>query len=421
MTELEGAQADSPAPPGDAFTVFLASLRLPILHRAAKTAPLPFRFQAGRRKSPAAGGQPGLALAAGTTCAVRWWPTRQPVSESDTLRWSWTLAPGETRALIVKIPYLVLTEKAEHAALAALDFDRERTAVAGYWRRRLDESARLITPEPMLNEFYRAHADAPADQLRARAGQRPALCARRLLRLRRLRQRIVHDGRGPGPPRLSQGGAGMPGRLAALPGHGRLAGRFLHQGGRPLRRGRLRSGRLQPASRLDSLDAGRALPLHARRRVAAARGAGHPGGRGLDHQRNRAHRRTATNWSAACCPPAAWKTSATGGRGSRPVATPGAASTPPPGRWNRSSIPKPRASRKEADAYHRNLLANFRKASDRSPVVRLRDGTAVPHIPSHGPPARPLLRLDLRDARRLAAPAHHRRARPALAGSRLGS
>ncbi len=28
----------------------------------------------------------------------------------------------------------------------------------GYWRRQLDRSARLITPEPMLNEFYRSHA-----------------------------------------------------------------------------------------------------------------------------------------------------------------------------------------------------------------------------------------------------------------------
>jgi len=38
--------------------------------------------------------------------------------------------------------------------------------------------------------------------------------------------------------------------------------------------------------------------------------------------------------------------------------------------------------RQAADAYHTKLLANFRKACDRSPVVRLRDGTAVPHIPS---------------------------------------
>src|SRR5205823_5028751 len=61
-------------------------------------------------------------------------------------------------SLVIKIPYLLLTEKAEQAKLAKLDFDTERTAVAGYWHRRLDESARLITPEPMLNEFYRAQA-----------------------------------------------------------------------------------------------------------------------------------------------------------------------------------------------------------------------------------------------------------------------
>ena len=52
--------------------------------------------------------------------------------------------------------------------------------------------------------------------------------------------------------------------------------------------------------------------------------------------------------------------------------------------WALEQIKHPEAPRlrKEADAYHANLLVNFRKASDRSPVVRLRDGTAVPHIPS---------------------------------------
>jgi len=39
--------------------------------------------------------------------------------------------------------------------------------------------------------------------------------------------------------------------------------------------------------------------------------------------------------------------------------------------------------RQAATAYHASLLANFRAASERSPVVRLRDGTAVPKIPSH--------------------------------------
>jgi hypothetical protein len=52
--------------------------------------------------------------------------------------------------------------------------------------------------------------------------------------------------------------------------------------------------------------------------------------------------------------------------------------------WALEQIKHPEASRvrQEADNYHRSLLANFHKATDRSPVVRLRDGTAVPHIPS---------------------------------------
>jgi hypothetical protein len=45
--------------------------------------------------------------------------------------------------------------------------------------------------------------------------------------------------------------------------------------------------------------------------------------------------------------------------------------------------PDARRIRAEATAYHTALLANFRKASERSPVVRLRDGTAIPKIPSH--------------------------------------
>src|ERR1019366_4896595 len=77
---------------------------------------------------------------------------KAPAAEAEALHWTWMLAPGESRTVIVKIPYLVLTEKSEQAALAELDFEKEQREIAGYWRRRLDESARLITPEPMLNE-----------------------------------------------------------------------------------------------------------------------------------------------------------------------------------------------------------------------------------------------------------------------------
>jgi hypothetical protein len=53
--------------------------------------------------------------------------------------------------------------------------------------------------------------------------------------------------------------------------------------------------------------------------------------------------------------------------------------------WALEQIHHPEAARvrKEADAYHQALLTNFHIAASRSPVVRLRDGTAIPHIPSH--------------------------------------
>jgi hypothetical protein len=53
--------------------------------------------------------------------------------------------------------------------------------------------------------------------------------------------------------------------------------------------------------------------------------------------------------------------------------------------WALEQIRHPDAQRirKAATDYHRALITNFTKAMQRSPVVRLRDGTAIPKIPSH--------------------------------------
>jgi hypothetical protein len=56
----------------------------------------------------------------------------------------------------VKLTYLPLIEPAEATNLMELDFERERIASGDYWRRVLNQSARLITPEPVLDDFYRA-------------------------------------------------------------------------------------------------------------------------------------------------------------------------------------------------------------------------------------------------------------------------
>ena len=80
----------------------------------------------------------------------------QPTAEGEQLVWRWNVSPGQSKSLLLKFPYLILTESSEREALGALNFEKERRELKKYWNRRLDESARLITPEPMLNEFYRA-------------------------------------------------------------------------------------------------------------------------------------------------------------------------------------------------------------------------------------------------------------------------
>jgi hypothetical protein len=79
-----------------------------------------------------------------------------PEVSSNRLHWTMPLAAHATRSITVKMPYLPLVEPSEATALTALDFERERKATADYWRRILNKSARLITPEPVLNDFYRA-------------------------------------------------------------------------------------------------------------------------------------------------------------------------------------------------------------------------------------------------------------------------
>jgi len=53
--------------------------------------------------------------------------------------------------------------------------------------------------------------------------------------------------------------------------------------------------------------------------------------------------------------------------------------------WALEQIQHPDAQRirSAASDYHHALIANFTRAMERSPVVRLRDGTAVPKVPSH--------------------------------------
>ncbi len=69
------------------------------------------------------------------------------------------LTGGEpTGTLDLAVPQVVPGDAADLDRLRALGFDDAFAAVRDYWRRRFDEGCRVSTPEPMINDFYRAHA-----------------------------------------------------------------------------------------------------------------------------------------------------------------------------------------------------------------------------------------------------------------------
>lgn len=75
----------------------------------------------------------------------------------NSLRWTMTLGPGQSHDLYFAIPTLTLATEDEIAALSRRDFDDERRAVVGFWRNLNPHATRITTPEPWLNDFYKAH------------------------------------------------------------------------------------------------------------------------------------------------------------------------------------------------------------------------------------------------------------------------
>jgi hypothetical protein len=80
------------------------------------------------------------------------------VSDGTNLRWSLNLRPGESHDLFFAIPSITLTDEREMATLAKRDFDADCRRLVGFWRKLAAHSAQILTPEPWLNDFYRAHA-----------------------------------------------------------------------------------------------------------------------------------------------------------------------------------------------------------------------------------------------------------------------
>lgn len=78
-------------------------------------------------------------------------------NEAEGVRWRIALRPGERCELDFRIPSVTPSTPEELAQLGGHDFERDSRRICDYWRAQTDRGARIRTPEPWLNDFYRAH------------------------------------------------------------------------------------------------------------------------------------------------------------------------------------------------------------------------------------------------------------------------
>ncbi|OGG55491.1 MAG: hypothetical protein A3F84_18770 [Candidatus Handelsmanbacteria bacterium RIFCSPLOWO2_12_FULL_64_10] len=157
-TLIGGTDPDGPPPPGDASGVWLGRFAFHNPSGRRVRTGLLIRFLTGEKAQAVRLDRGGLIRSGGEVRGCLDGRGQGGLhAERDGLRYVLDLSVGARHEVVVKLPY-VPPEGEEVERLKALSFEAEREAVAGYWRRRLDEGMRLVTPEPALNEFHRAHA-----------------------------------------------------------------------------------------------------------------------------------------------------------------------------------------------------------------------------------------------------------------------
>ena len=380
-TELDGAKASEPPPAPDVFAVAMLQFIFSNNSDGPKRAALPITIRGGETYDRLQIDVSGL-IWNGSQARGQIVTEPPPLAESNHLNWSCTLAPHESRTVVVKMPYLPLTENAEQSALAKLDFDHEHARVVGYWHRRLDESAKLTTPEPVLNEFYRAvpghllinsEFDPAGDRRFARVGSfnYGVYGNESCMMVADLDRRGYHREAAECLEAWLhyQGTVALPGDFSSKDGVLYGAGGY-EAGGYNQHHGWI----LWTLAEHYRFTRDKAWLRHAAPGILA-------GAAWIIRETGRAANRTDLargllpaggledigdwwTWLSTSC--YTW-------RGLDSAA------------WALEQIHHPEAGRirQAATEYHKNLIANFLAASARSPVVRLRDGIAVPQIPSY--------------------------------------
>ena len=79
------------------------------------------------------------------------------VQEDARPAWSADLGPRESCAIEFAIPSVTLTADSEIAALASRDFGTAADRVCAFWRSQTERGMRILAPEPWITDFHKAH------------------------------------------------------------------------------------------------------------------------------------------------------------------------------------------------------------------------------------------------------------------------
>lgn len=79
-------------------------------------------------------------------------------NEADGVRWSLPLAAGKSHDLYLMVPSITLDKDDEIEAIRKRDFESDAVRICDYWRNLTIPSAHITTPEPWIDDFYKAHA-----------------------------------------------------------------------------------------------------------------------------------------------------------------------------------------------------------------------------------------------------------------------
>lgn len=380
-TELDGAKIQDAPPPSDAFAVAMLQFDFTNTSSESMEIVLPVRFGGGETVSKLRIDTEGMISNRDLTRGQFVGDGKFSVA-ADQITFKCTVAAHEIRTLVAKIPYLPLTEASEREALKKLEFKQEHAAIGGYWARKLAQGSKLITPEPVLNNFYQSVAghllinselEPGAERRFARVGSFAygAYGNESCMMVVDLDRRGYHreaaqclDGW-----LHYQGTVSLPGDFKSQEGVLYGAGSY-ESGGYNQHHGwilwmmaehfRFTRDEAWLRHAIPGMIAGADWIIRETERTNGRNDLS----RGLLPAGSLEDIGDWWNWLSTSC--YTW-------RGLDAAA------------WALEQAKHPEAARirGQADAYHKNLLDNFMAASVRSPVVRLRDGTAVPQIPSY--------------------------------------